>query len=109
MPYTVERKPSFECLKDIARIVKARIRNDVPVRVDVYGLGQGDTLRNYVRLTYQATGTGPKEWIEAQHEPGIPPASLVPEKIGPIAYWILAQLQARYPDWFIKDNITPLP
>jgi hypothetical protein len=30
--------------------------------------------------------------------------SLVPEKIAPIAYWIIKQMKGEHPEWFIADK-----
>ena len=38
------------------------------------------------------------------HKPGIPRASLVPEKALPIAQWIVRQIRVIRPEWFIEQS-----
>jgi hypothetical protein len=100
-----DRATQHQALLDIEAIVSTRIRKDIRLAINCYfGSDKpGDETRGYVSFA-EAGGIGsiPKErW---RNEPGIPLPSLVPEKIGPIAYWVIKQMKEVHPEWFIKDK-----
>jgi hypothetical protein len=98
---------SFEAFKDIRRLVAARIRLGARVEVGCQ-VGPPDAHSPSLHYICFTANKGPNDQYTVTNEPGIPREALVPEKIGPIAYWIVKQVSAKHPEWFVKDDITGL-
>lgn len=100
--------PQFEALKDIRRLVAARIKPDSEVKVSCFTASKeaGGRTFAYIDFTVSKPGSGRQDDYSVSQEPGIPLESLVPEKIVPIAYWIVDQMRKKHPEWFDADGIA---
>jgi hypothetical protein len=92
--------PEFENLKAILAIVKSRVRKEAPIDVQCYFLSEnpGDPSLAYIEFV---TSLSPGA-VNPANTPGIPRTSLVPEKVLPIAAWIVRQISKQHPEWFIE-------
>jgi hypothetical protein len=45
---------------------------------------------------------------DVRTEPGVPLEKLVPENIGPMAYWAVQQVRKKRPKWFIEGEVVEL-
>jgi hypothetical protein len=88
-------------LNDILTIVSSRLKGDLQLSTMAYRCGEkpGGELKGYIEVSKKAPFSAAAEF-KLVNNPGIPPASLVPEKIGPIAYWIIEQFRKQKPELF---------
>jgi hypothetical protein len=92
-----------DCLEDIMRLVGARLRKDLDLQMQCFSSKQkhlGTTY--YIRIMQTRTMDGRPFVSPFVNEPGIPKESLVPEKVGPIAYWIIRNLARWRSHWLIR-------
>lgn len=98
--------PQFECLKDIVRLVQARMRTEVRVKVECYYADKPPLA--YINFSPMVLVHGRAGVADMRSEPGIPMDALVPEKIGPIAYWVIKQARKKRPTWFVDGEVIEL-
>lgn len=81
--------------------VRTRVRTDA--RVDITcqfsATSTKDPLLGYITFHWAEDFRVPRH---VSHDPGIPVEALVPEKVGPIAAWIVRQIARDHPEWFLS-------
>jgi hypothetical protein len=94
-----------QCLHDIMRIVAARIRKDAHLEMRCFSHKQKHRGTHYHIRLFQVAHKNDDPYVDPfLLEPGIPHESLVPEKIGPIAYWIVKKLIQQRPQWMLNQG-----
>jgi hypothetical protein len=90
----------FRQLMAILEIVRSRVRKDAGVDVSCFYLTDkpGGTNYGYIQFSAGWEDNAPK----VKNDPGIPVEALVPEKVLPIAQWIVKQVSKEHPEWFIQ-------
>lgn len=99
---------SFECHKDIARLIASRVKPEIKVRC-VCSLkihrptGEKRAFIDVLPLSSLIPGLNKQE---LRQEVGIPQTALIPEKVAPIAYWLVREFKRKRPDLFQESDVT---
>lgn len=98
---------SFECHKDIARLVVARIKPEITVSfVCSKKTGRDGQNLAYVLITPLHSKVPGVDKRPVENTIGIPETALVPEKVAPIAYWLVKEFKKQRPDLFQIGEVT---
>lgn len=102
---------SFECHKDIGRLVAARIKPEIRVRFtcSLRTCGAKAEKRAFIDILELYGANASRNLLAVKQEIGIPIPSLVPEKVAPIAYWLIREFRKQRPDLFQEGDVIELP
>jgi hypothetical protein len=100
--------PAFECHKDIARLVVARIKPEIKVSWVCSKKSHGPQSESRAFIDIQplhslVPGLNKQPLLQ---QIGIPLSALVPEKVAPIAYWLVREFKRQRPDLFQEGEVT---
>jgi hypothetical protein len=100
--------PSFECHKDIARLVVARIKPEIRVRFvcSNRATGRNNESLAFIDIIPLSSAVPGLNKSQLTHAIGIPRRALVPERVAPIAYWLVKEFKRQRPDLFQPGNVT---
>lgn len=103
MARRIELTPEARILHEIGALAGTQLRPEANVRIQCYYFTDlpHTPTRAYVSFEWSPGCAIPQRLT---HKPGIPPEALLPEKVRPIAEWIVRQIRKERPAWFIDND-----